>query len=161
LQGERVLEELGPCVAAALDGVAAEFVDGLRREAEVAHDGDSDVDHAADVGDEGGAALEFDSVGAGLLEEACSGADGVFDAGAVGAEGHVGDDVGPLGSADDGSGVIDHLVEGDGDGGAVSLDDAAERVSNEDGIDAGFVDEAGEGGVVGGDDGDGLLLLVA
>ena len=69
--------------------------------------------------------------------------------------------MGPLGGADDSGSVINHLVEGDGDGGSVALDDISEGVANEDGVDAGLVDEASKGGVVGGDNGDGLLLLVA
>jgi hypothetical protein len=47
--------------------------------------------------------------------------------------------------------VIGHVLDGDGNGAVVPLQHHAEGVADQHGLGTGFVDEAGEGGVVGGD----------
>jgi D-mannonate dehydratase len=46
--------------------------------------------------------------------------------------------------AADGAGVVEHLVDGDGEGVFVAQDDHGQRVADQDEVDAGFVGEARE-----------------
>ena len=59
-------------------------------------------------------------------------------------------------AAGDGAGVVEHLVESDGQGVLVAEDDHAERVADEDHVDAGLVEQARGGIVIRGERRDGL-----
>ena len=59
-----------------------------------------------------------------------------------------------------GARVVQHLVHGDGQRVFVAEHDHGEGVADEDEVDAGFVDQAGGGVVVGGERGDGLALAL-
>src|SRR5438552_12999125 len=56
--------------------------------------------------------------------------------------------------------VIDHLIHRDRQGRVVPLDDHAERISDEENLDSGAIEEAGEGGVVGREHRDALAGLL-
>jgi hypothetical protein len=77
-------------------------------------------------------ALNLDGLGSGVLDEAEGVADGVVDGGMVGAVGHVGDQEGAVEATGNRSSVVEHLVEGDGEGVFVAEDNHAERVADED-----------------------------
>ena len=74
-------------------------------------------------------------------------------------ERHIADDVRKLRAAFDGGRVDDHLVHRDGHGGVIAQHHHAQRIADEDQIDAGFVDGERAGIVVGGDHGDGFAAL--
>jgi hypothetical protein len=133
----------------------------LRGEADVGDDGDFGGGEAADEFGARGAAFDLDGLGAGLLDEAEGVAGGVAQGGVVGAVGHVGDEEGAAEAAGDGAGVVEHLVEGDGEGVFVAEDDHAERVADQDHVDAGLVDQARGGIVVCGERGDGMAGQVS
>ena len=78
----------------------------------------------------------------------------------IAAEGHVGDDERAAHGAAHGAGVVQHLVHGDGEGVFVAEHDHGERVADQDQVDAGLVDQARGGIVVGGERGDGLALAL-
>ena len=152
LQGHGVVQQAdGGGGRLALHLVAAELVDRLRRQAEVAHHRDAGLDEQAHRLGDARAALQLDGLRAALLEHAAGVAQGVGGAGLVAHERHVGDDVRLAGGADDGLHVVQHLVHGHGDRGVVAEDDVAEAVADEDERDAGLFDEAGGRVVVGGD----------
>ena len=107
-----------------------------------------------DGGGAEGAAFDFYGVAAGFLEGASAVEEGLLGGGLVGHEGHVEDDEGVAGAADDGGGVADHVVEGDGEGVGMAEEGGADGVADEDEGDAGVVQDAGGAVVVGGEAGD-------
>ncbi len=143
---------------AALDAVAAELGDGLGREADVAHDGDTGPHDRVDGVPHVLAALELHAVGAALLEEPSGVPDRLLDRDLVAEEGHVADDEAALPRADDRLAVVDHLVERHGQGRLVPEEDVRERVADEDDLDSGFVHGPRLNEVVGGDHGEALPL---
>ena len=62
--------------------------------------------------------------------------------------------------AADGTGVVEHLVHGDGESVFMAEDDHGERVADEEQVDSCIVDEAGTGVVIGGESGDGFALAL-
>jgi hypothetical protein len=151
LDGVGVAEELfGGVGGLTLDAEAAEGVDGLGREADVSHNGNFGFGEAGDELETALAAFDFDSFGAGFLDEADGVAEGFGDVGVIGAEGHVGDDEGVLCAAADSAGVVDHFVEGDGEGVVVAEDDHTEGITDEEDVNASLVGEARSRVVVGG-----------
>ncbi len=146
--GAGVVEE---ALGVALDLEAAESADGLRRQSDVAHDGDVGAGDGGDGGGAADAAFELDGVGAALFDEAAGAFEGLLRADLVAHEGQVGDDEGAADAAGDDAGVVDHLVEGDGERVGLALDDHAEGVADEEAVDAGDVEESGGGVVVGGE----------
>ena len=121
----------------------------------MADDGDLGLGDAGHDGGAGGAALELDGLRAGLFDEADGIGDSVVPGGVIAAEGHVGDEKGAGETAADGAGVMEHLVDGDGEGVGVAEDGHGEGVADEDEVDAGGVEQARGGVVVGGERGDG------
>ena len=89
-----------------------------------------------------------------FLEEAAGVADGFVGVPLVRHEGHVGDDDGLRCGADDGAGVVEDVVHGDGDSALVAEDDAADGIADENDRDAGLLDQPGGWVVVGGDHGE-------
>ena len=82
------------------------------------------------------------------------------DRAVIAAEGHVGHDERAANGAADGARVVEHLVDGDGKGVFMAEDDLAERIADQDEIDACLVDKARGGVVVGGERRDGLALAL-
>ena len=146
-------ELAGGFFAAALDA-GAEGLDALGGEADVGEDGDAVLYEGGDGGGAEGAAFDFYGVAAGFLEGASAVEEGLLGGGLVGHEGHVEDDEGVAGAADDGGGVADHVVEGDGEGVGMAEEGGADGVADEDEGDAGVVQDAGGAVVVGGEAGD-------
>ena len=92
LQPEGVVEDAPRGLGGGgLDAVAAERADGLRREAEVAHDGNAGLDDRADGPRTLAPALELHGVHAPVGEEPSGVADGLGDVGLVREERHVAD----------------------------------------------------------------------
>ena len=124
---ERVLDERARRVSRLrLQPVAAELVERLRREADVAHHGNLFLDEPPDHFEAAAPAFELDGLGAALLDEAQRGAHGVRLARVVGAVGHVGDQQRALDAAAHGARVVEHLFERDGHGRVVAEDDVAQ-----------------------------------
>ena len=129
----------------ALHFVAAERVDALRAQAAVGHHGDAGGDEAGDRVGLLDAAFELDGLAAGFLEDAAGVFDRLVRAQVEAGERHVDDDQRVLDGAADHLGVVDHLVERDGQRAVVPLDDHRHAVADEDAFDAGRVDEPGHG----------------
>ncbi len=123
----------------ALDAVSAERADGLRREAEVPHDGDARLDDRADRARALAAALELHGVHPAVREEAARVADGLGDVGLVREERQVADPERGGARPRDGARVVEHVVHRDAQRVVVAEDDHAERVADEDRVDAGRV----------------------
>ena len=87
-------------------------------------------------------------------------AEGQFRAFLIGAEGHVGDDERALATACDAAGVIDHVGLRYWQRGVVALQHHAERIADQQRIDAAGFGHAGEGGVIAGQH-DNLLAAFA
>ena len=132
--------------------VSAFFADALGEHADVSHDGNLVSDESGDLRGVGGAAFEFDGIGAGG-EKALGIGDGVVWGG-VSIDGEIGDDHSVFGSAGDGGGVMDDVIDGDIGGVWKAEHHHAERIADEENIDAGFVEEASGGVIVGGEDGE-------
>ena len=161
LQSLGVLDELaGRLGGAALDLEAAEGGSGLGSHADVAHDVDAGVDHAADGGSHVDAALQLDAVAQGLLGEAVGGLDGLLGAHVVGAEGHVADDEGVGSALDHGLDVVDHVIHGHGDGGVIAQHDHAQGVAHQDDLDIALVHDGGGGVVIGSAEGKLAALIL-
>ena len=115
---------------AGLNAVTAHAVKALRGEADVGNDGNFGFSEGADEID--ARAFDFDGFGAGFLDEA----DGVGEAlgyrAVIAAEGHIGYEQGAANGAADGAGMVEHLVDGDGEGVFVAQDDHGERVADQD-----------------------------
>ncbi len=143
---------------AGLHAIAAHAVHALRREAEMADDGDLRVGERANQLD--ARALDLDGFGAGFLDEADGVGDALGDRAVIAAEGHVGHDERAAHGAAHGARVVQHLVDGDGKRVFMAENDHGERVADENEIDAGLVDKPRGGVVVGGERGDGLALAL-
>ena len=136
-------------LALALHLEAAERVDGLRRQAQVPHDGDAGGHHGGNLRAHLFAAFQLHAVRAAFLEQAAGVAYGIGDADLVGQERHVADDQGVLRAAGDGGAVVDHVFDGHGQGVLVTEHHVAQRVADEDAVDAGLILELGGGVIVG------------
>jgi hypothetical protein len=123
----------------------------LRREPEVRHDRDAGVDEGPDLPGVVGAALELDRGGPALLHEPHGGLEGLGGGDLVGAEGQVGDDQRARRAADHGLGQHQQLVDRDRDGRVVPEDVVGGGVADQEHRDAGLVEHAGRGEVVGGE----------
>ena len=126
----------------------------------MAHHRDAGGDEPRDELGVHGAALELDRVAAALLHQPAGVRDAVLDRRLVGHERHVADDVRAPRRACDRAAVIDHLVERDRQRRLVTLHDHAERVADQQHVDAGFVEQPRERGVVRGEHGDLLAALL-
>ena len=141
-----------------LNAKAAEFKNGLRREADVRHHGDFRFDEARNRFHALFATLEFHRFGA-VFHKAQRVANSFLGRNVKCAEGHVRDEEGATGSAADGANVMQHFVERDGKRVVIAEDDHAERVADEKNVYAGFVEKTRGGIVVRSEAGDSMRLI--
>ena len=161
LQRLRVRDELCRALRrAALHLEAAEAGGRLRRQADVAHDGDAHLYHAADGLCHGRAAFQLDAVAVRLHEDAAGAAYGLLRTFLIAAEGHVAHDEGVRRALNDGADVVYHVVERDADGGVVAQHYHAQRVAHEHDLRLALVYDGGRGVVVGRDIGKLAPLLL-
>ena len=125
--------------------------EALRQQPEVGHDRDSAVDQAGDQRHEFGASLEFDGVGARLLDGAPGIAERLLEADLIAHERHVEDDEGVGSAAPDGAGVMERLLHRERQGVFVSEHGHREGIADEEHIDSCGEGGGGRGGVAGGD----------
>ena len=105
------------------------------------HHRNTHADEPADCFRHGLPALDFNAVCASFLQEAACIPDGLLGRHLEGEEGHVRDEERSFHSARGGLGVVDHLVDGDGEGRLVSCEDHGAGVADEDEVDSGRVQE--------------------
>ena len=157
LECEGVVFDAIGVIAASLHFVSALCADPLGGESGVCADGDSALDEKLDGFGEESAAFDFDHCGAGG-GEFCGVLEGVLRGGLKRAEGHVSDDDGVWRSGADAADVVGGIGGFNGEGILRALDEHAERVADEECVGAAFVEDVGEGGVVGGEHGDFFAL---
>jgi len=151
--GEGIVEEFGG-VGGGLPFylVSAFFADALGEHTDVSHDGNVVSGEGGDLRGVRGPAFEFDGIGAGG-EKALGMGDGLIWGG-VSIDGEIGDDHSVFGSAGNGGGVVDDVIDGDIGGIWKAEHHHAERIADEENIDTCFVEEASGGVIVGGEDGE-------
>ena len=132
-----------------MNPVAAEAVHVLRGQAHVRADGNSALDYERDRGRHLIAALQLDHLRAGLQQP-----HRVFECllrtDLIGAEWHVRDDEGALRATGDRAGVVGDVLDGHRQGRIVPLHHHAERIADQQRIDAGAVQHRSKGRVVAG-----------
>ena len=140
LQRLGVGDELrGLHLAACAHTVASQFVDALRGEPEVAHDGDSRVDDTLDGGRDFLAAFEFHGIDARLTDQPDGVAHAFLRRDLITAKRHVADHQRPLATSCHAARIDDHLVQGDGEGGVVALHHVGGRVADQNAVNARLV----------------------
>jgi hypothetical protein len=130
--------------------MAAHAMNRLRGKANVPHDGDVDVGDAAHRRRNGRSALELDRLGRALLDEAAGVAQRFLRAHLIREEGHVRDQQRARARAGDCARMVDDLVDGDGECSVLAANRRREAVADQDGVDAGLIEDAREGVVVSG-----------
>jgi len=135
-----------------LDLVSTHPVIALRRQSNVAHDGDVNTTNSGDGVIHRRATFELDCRRS-SLDQLDRATNPLFAVHVIGAEGQIADDERLWIRSGDETNVILHLLDRDGNRGAYTLDDGSNRVADENHVDSGFIDDSGEGGVVGGDHG--------
>ena len=128
----------------ALHVVAAELVHALRPQAAVGHHGDAGRHERGDRLGLLDAAFELHRLAARFLEDAAGVFDRLVRAQVKARKRHVDDHQRVLDRAADHLGVVDHLVERDGQRAVVALDDHRHAVADQDALDAGRVDQPGQ-----------------
>ena len=123
----------------ALHLVRPQQLNRLRPQSDMAHHRDARLHQPFDGLRLAAPAFEFDRVGAAFLQQARGVFHGVVDRNLVGQKRQVGDNHRALNAALDCAGVIDDVVKRHRDGGIAALDDHAQRVSHQNGVDAGIV----------------------
>ena len=150
---------LGAVDVAPLHAPAAQRVDALRREADVAHHRDARIHHQPDLGADLRPALQLHRVHAALFQEATGIFERLMDIALIAHEGHVADQEREAGAALHRAAVVEHLVHGDGQRVLMPKDDHRERVADQDRVDAARFGQLGRRVVVGRDHRDGLAAL--
>jgi len=133
----------------ALDAEAAETANGLGSQADVGHHRNLGSDHGRDRCGAPDAAFQLHGMRTAFLHQAARVFQGLLRADLEAHEWHVGHEQAAANTAGHEAGVVDHLVERDRQAVIVALHDHAERIANEETIDAGGVEEASHGVVVG------------
>ena len=140
--------------------MAAELVDRLVRQADVAHDRDAGPDDRLDGVGAPLSALELDRAGAAFAHQHTGVLEAGFQRDAIAEERHIRHDQGVVRAPHDGFGVVEHLRHRYPDGAVVAEHHLAERVADQKHRNAGVVQDAGRGEVVGGEHGDLLAVGV-
>ena len=122
----------------------------LRREADVADHGNLGLGEGGDQSGAVAAAFDLHSFCACIFDEAGRVGDGFSGRGVVGAEGHVGHQQCVADRATDRARVVQHLLHGDGQSAVIAEHGHAQRVANENHVNAGLVHKTRGGIVVGG-----------
>ncbi len=155
-----ILEDgLGAVGFPTLHLVTTELVDGLGQQAQMGTDGNrppGEMTHRLHLGF---APLDLDHVRTALLHQPAGGIEGLGRR-AMAHEGHVRDDEGATAAPLHHGAVIDHLGDAHRQSALVSLYHHAQRIAHQDHVRTGGLAETGETGIVGGDDGDLLALLL-
>ena len=138
----------------ALHLISPHLVDGLGGQADVPHDGDVDGGDGLDDPLHVHAPLQFYRLGAALLDHPAGIALGVLDADLIGHEGHIDDHQGPRYPFDHGPGMVDHLLDGDGEGIGIPGHHRTHRIPHEEDVHPGLIQDPGEWGIIGGEHGD-------
>ena len=158
-------DTLGGVGVFALHLEAPKGVDRLRGHADVALNRNARVDDGLDLRGDRGAALELDRLRMSLLDQPAGVGQGVVLRGLVGEKGHVGDQKRVGERPAHGGGVVNHVLHGHRQGVGVAEHGHSQRVAHQDGVDAGLLDQARHGVIVGGHHRDllarALLLLHA
>jgi hypothetical protein len=142
-------------------GAIAGGVHRLGQQAEVAAYRDAALGEEAHRFHHDRAAFQLDHVGAGGHEPG-SGIEGLFRVFLIAAEGQIGHHEGlARRAAGHGLGVIGHLLQRDRQGGGMPLDGHAQGVAHQQTVHAVFGQDAGEAGVVAGEDGEFFALFGA
>src|SRR6266576_1465315 len=147
-------------IIAALHAVAAQGVHRLWRKPEVPHDGDADVDQAADRRGHRLSAFDLHRVAACLLHRPTAIAQGVFLRDLITQERHVADHHGALRAASHHLRVIDHLIQRRRQRGGRPRQDLIQRIAHEQDVDAARVEQPREQGVVTGERDDALAFFL-
>ena len=138
--------------------VGAELVDRLRREAQVTHDRDAGGEDALDAFGDDRAALHLDGMRAGFLHDAHRALQRELAVALVAAERHVHHHQRPRYRAHHRRGMVDHLVQGDGQRRFMSMHDIGGAVAHQQHIQSGLIQDACEAEIVGGQHRDLLAL---
>src|SRR5262245_28073373 len=137
-----------------LNLIAAEPMNRLRGEANVSHDRDANLDDGLDRTWHRSTALEFHPLGTALLEEPPGIPDRLLPTYLIGEKRHVPDHQSTLATARNRSRVVDHLLHRNRQGIRLALKDAANRVADQEDINAGLVQNPRKGIIVSGETGD-------
>ena len=130
--GVRVGDDAGGLgVIAALGAEAAERVDRLRLQPDMAKHGDAALDQEADGFGHGLAALELDAGAAGFSHDSGGIAEGLGGLLLVAAERHVDDDAGPLRAPNHRGAMRDHHLERHRQGAVEAIDDHAQGIARQ------------------------------
>ncbi len=155
LHGQRIgLELRGGLVAPALDLEAAEGMHRLRRQADVRAHRNAAFDQETEGGRQPLAAFELDHLRAGL-HHAHGAVEGLLGR-AVGAEGQIRHEQRLGRAARHAFGVVDDVVERDGQRGLLALHHVAQRIADQHHVHAAALHQGGEAGIVGRQHGDAL-----
>ena len=133
----------------ALDAEAAELMDGLRRQSDVADDGDTGRRHGFDGFADTGATFELDGIAARFFHEPAGIVQGLLGAFLIAHEGHVADDQSPFDAADDSRRMVDHIFHGHRQCRRMTHDDIAQGIADKNHVDTGFIDVLGHDVVIG------------
>ena len=141
-------------------GVSAVFVDRLRRQPQVPHDGYSGRKDAVNRFEDLFAALDLHGIGLGLLHDADGRVERHLRIALVGSERQVDDDQCTANGTHDRTRMVNHHIEGNGKRGFVTGHHVGRRVAHEDHIDTRGVDDPGHRIIVRGQHGDLLAALL-
>ncbi len=154
-------DALGRLLVPPLHPVAAQGVHRLGREPDVAHDRDPGAHEPVDVlAGPLAAAFQLHRLGARLRDEPARVPDRLVGGHVEAQERHVHDQERVLHAPPDGPGMMDHVVEGDGQRGVVTQDHLAEGVAHQHHVDPGLVHQPREQVVVRRERDDGLAALL-
>ena len=133
-------------VGRALNFVGAQPADGLGAKADVAHHGNIGVGQGLDGGRHLAAPFELDGLAVRLLENSSGRLERLPRRDLIAEKRQVGDDERSPGRPGHHFGVVDDLVDRDAQGRFPTLNHRAQRVADQDAIDAGGIEQAGWSG---------------
>jgi hypothetical protein len=136
------------CDVAPLHLESAERAGGLRGQSDVAHHRDTGANNGGGSLGDLLTTLEFDGIGAALLQEAARILDRAACVNVVGEEWQIGDDMGPRCATSHRLCVVDDVIKRDRDGRIVTLDDHPERIADQQDLNSRLFREPGKGEIV-------------